>query len=139
MSKKNPKVGKSQVAGGVKPQLPIDSPLLDTIKKDQYDLVNIYTNKVEKTFVSSTPGSEDDNPEEDVDLFNLSDDSDSSLLAPNLEDITLIGKNGTRYSSGQVITDPDIYYDKNNNRFLRVTFEVKNSVGDIVKGVFLAW
>jgi len=138
MSKKNPKVGKSQVAGGVKPQLPLDSPLLDTIKKDQYDLLNIYTNKVEKTFVPSTPGSEDDDPEDILDLFDIVGTSDSSLLAPNLEDITLIGKNGTRYSSGQVITDPDIYYDKNNNRFLRVTFEVKNSVGDIVKGVFLA-
>lgn len=137
MVKKNPKIGKSQVAGGVKVQLPKDSPLIGVLKTDQYDIVDLYTNQVEKTYVPSLP-----DPQEPEDPFNPDEtgegDELSNLLAPNLEDITLIGKTGKRYSSGQVVTDPDIYYDANNNRFLKVKFEVKNSVGDIVTGVWIA-
>lgn len=135
MAKKNIKIGKSQVAGGIKVQLPKDSPLIGVLKTDQYDVVDLYTNRVEKTYVSSLPDLTDDDtavfvPDETV-------DEAIALLAPNLEDITLIGKNGTRYSSGQTITDPDIYYDTNNNRFLKVKFEIKNSVGDIVTGAII--
>lgn len=135
MAKKNIKIGKSQVAGGIKVQLPKDSPLIGVLKTDQYDVVDLYTNRVEKTYVASLPDLTDDDttvfvPDETV-------DEAIALLAPNLEDITLIGKNGTRYSSGQTITDPDIYYDTNNNRFLKVKFEIKNSVGDIVTGAII--
>jgi hypothetical protein len=134
MVKKNPKIGKSQVAGGVKVQLPKDSPLIGVLKTDQYDIVDLYTNQVERTYVPSLPDAQGDDTfvvEEDI------VDEAIDLQAPNLEDITLIGKNGTRYSSGQTITDPDIYYDANNNRFLKVKFEVKNSVGDIVTGAII--
>ena len=134
MVKKNPKIGKSQVAGGVKVQLPKDSPLIGVLKTDQYDIVDLYTNQVERTYVPSLPDAQGDGAfvvEEDI------VDETIDLQAPNLEDITLIGKNGTRYSSGQTITDPDIYYDANNNRFLKVKFEVKNSVGDIVTGAII--
>jgi hypothetical protein len=134
MVKKNPKIGKSQVAGGVKVQLPKDSPLIGVLKTDQYDIVDLYTNQVERTYVPSLPDAQGDETfvvEEDI------VDETIDLQAPNLEDITLIGKNGTRYSSGQTITDPDIYYDANNNRFLKVKFEVKNSVGDIVTGAII--
>jgi hypothetical protein len=134
MVKKNVKIGKSQVAGGIKVQLPKDSPLIGVLKTDQYDIVDLYTNQVEKTYLPSvleTQEEVDFVPEEDI------VDEPTDLLAPNLEDITLIGKNGTRYSSGQTVTDPDIYYDTNNNRFLKVKFEVKNSVGDIVTGAII--
>lgn len=133
MAKKNPKIGISQVAGGVKVQLPIDSPLIGILKTDQYDVVNLYTNTVDKTYVPTVPGDEDgDGVGEGGD-----EGVETGLLAPNLEDIVLIGTTGKRYSSGQTITDPEIYYDSNNNRFFRVRFEVKNSVGEIVKGVVL--
>lgn len=132
MVKKNPKIGSSQVAGGVKVQLPIDSPLIGILKTDQYDVVNLYTNTVDKTYVPTTPGDSDVEGEEET-----GGGEETSLAAPNLEDIVLIGTTGKRYSSGQTITDPEIYYDSNNNRFLRVKFEVKNSVGEIVKGVVL--
>jgi hypothetical protein len=125
MVRKNPKIGKSQIAGGIKVQLPLDSPLIGILKTDQYDVVNLYTNEVDKTYV----------PEEGSD--GPPGPPPEPALAPNLEDITLIGKTGKRYSSGAIITDPEIYYDSNNNRFLRVTFEVKNSVGDIVKGAII--
>ena len=124
MVRKNPKIGKSQIAGGIKVQLPLDSPLIGILKTDQYDVVNLYTNEVDKTYVPEDPFEPPDPPPEPV-------------LAPNLEDITLIGKTGKRYSSGAIITDPEIYYDSNNNRFLKVTFEVKNSVGDTVKGAII--
>jgi hypothetical protein len=134
MSKKNPKVGSSQIAGGVKVQLPIDSPLIGILKTDQYDVVNLYTNQVDKTYVETSP----DDGEFDPDYLNdKPDDPKDGPGAPNLEDIVLIGATGKRYSSGQTITDPEIYYDSNNNRMFRVTFEVKNSVGDIVKGVMI--
>jgi hypothetical protein len=132
MVKKNPKIGSSQVAGGVKVQLPIDSPLIGILKTDQYDVVNLYTNAVDKTYVPTVPGDEDVDGDGDGDVGG-----ETGLAAPNLEDIVLIGTTGKRYSSGQTITDPEIYYDSNNNRFLRVKFEVKNSVGEIVKGVVL--
>jgi hypothetical protein len=134
MATKKPRIGKSQVAGGVKVQLPIDSPLIGVLKTDQYDVVNVYSNKVDLTYVASSPadgegdeGDDDDNYTEPIETSN----------APNLEDIVLIGATGKRYSSGQTITDPEIYYDANNNRLLKVTFEVKNSVGEIVKGVVI--
>lgn len=134
MAKKNPRIGKSQIAGGVKVQLPMDSPLIGILKTDQYDVVNVYTNQVDKTYVASSPddNGDPDDPGDgtDDDVYDLSD-------APNLEDIVLIGTTGKRYSSGQTITDPEVYYDANNNRLLRVTFEVKNSVGEIVKGVVI--
>ena len=134
MAKKNPRIGKSQIAGGVKVQLPKDSPLIGILKTDQYDVVNVYTNQVDKTYVPSSP---DDNGDPD-DLGDGPDDEVYDLSdAPNLEDIVLIGTTGKRYSSGQTITDPEVYYDANNNRLLRVTFEVKNSVGEIVKGVVI--
>jgi hypothetical protein len=128
MAKKNIKVGQSQVAGGVKVQLPLDSPLIGVLKTDQYDVVNLYTNKVDKTFIPSDPDEEQEEEVED----EVTDPE--VLIVPNLEDIVLIGATGKRYSSGQTVTDPEIYYDSNNNRMLKVTFEVKNSVGDIVKG-----
>lgn len=128
MAKKNIKVGQSQVAGGVKVQLPLDSPLIGVLKTDQYDVVNLYTNKVDKTFIPSDPDEEQEDGEEE----EVTDPE--VLIVPNLEDIVLIGSTGKRYSSGQTVTDPEIYYDSNNNRMLKVTFEVKNSVGDIVKG-----
>jgi hypothetical protein len=128
MAKKNIKVGQSQVAGGVKVQLPLDSPLIGVLKTDQYDVVNLYTNKVDKTFIPSDPDEEQEEEVED----EVTDPE--LLIVPNLEDIVLIGATGKRYSSGQTVTDPEIYYDSNNNRMLKVTFEVKNSVGDIVKG-----
>lgn len=135
MATKKPRIGKSQIAGGVKVQLPIDSPLIGVLKTDQYDLVNIYTNKVDKTYVASSP---DDNEDPEDDNYDTTPDEPIDILdAPNLEDIVLIGTTGKRYSSGQTITDPEIYYDANNNRLLRVTFEVKNSVGEIVKGVMI--
>ena len=134
MAKKNPRIGKSQIAGGVKVQLPMDSPLIGILKTDQYDVVNVYTNQVDKTYVPSSP---DDNGDPD-DLGDGPDDEVYDLSdAPNLEDIVLIGTTGKRYSSGQTITDPEVYYDANNNRLFRVTFEVKNSVGEIVKGVVI--
>ncbi len=134
MAKKNPRIGKSQIAGGVKVQLPKDSPLIGILKTDQYDVVNVYTNQVDKTYVPSSP---DDNGDPD-DLGDGPDDEVYDLSdAPNLEDIVLIGTTGKRYSSGQTITDPEVYYDANNNRLFRVTFEVKNSVGEIVKGVVI--
>ena len=136
MAKKNPRIGKSQIAGGVKVQLPKDSPLIGILKTDQYDVVNVYTNQVDKTYVPSSP---DDNGDPD-DLGDGPDDEVYDLSdAPNLEDIVLIGTTGKRYSSGQTITDPEVYYDANNNRLFRVTFEVKNSVGEIVKGVVIIW
>lgn len=135
MAKKNPRIGKSQVAGGVKVQLPIDSPLIGILKTDQYDVVNVYTNKVDKTYVASSPADSDEDDENDDDFQEVIDASD----APNLEDIVLIGSTGKRYSSGQTITDPEVYYDANNNRLLKVTFEVKNSVGEVVKGVVIIW
>jgi hypothetical protein len=125
MVRKNPKIGKSQIAGGIKVQLPLDSPLIGILKTDQYDVVNLYTNQVDKTYV----------PEEGFD--GPPDPPPEPVFAPNLEDITLIGKTGKRYSSGAVITDPEIYYDSNNNRLLKVTFEVKNSAGDTVKGAII--
>jgi hypothetical protein len=134
MAKKNPRIGKSQIAGGVKVQLPMDSPLIGILKTDQYDVVNVFTNQVDKTYVPSSP---DDNGDPD-DLGDGPDDEVYDLSdAPNLEDIVLIGTTGKRYSSGQTITDPEVYYDANNNRLFRVTFEVKNSVGEIVKGVVI--
>ena len=134
MAKKNPRIGKSQIAGGVKVQLPKDSPIIGILKTDQYDVVNVFTNQVDKTYVPSSP---DDNGDPD-DLGDGPDDEVYDLSdAPNLEDIVLIGTTGKRYSSGQTITDPEVYYDANNNRLLRVTFEVKNSVGEIVKGVVI--
>jgi hypothetical protein len=136
MVKKNPKIGSSQVAGGIKVQLPADSPLIGILKTDQYDIVNVFTNIVDKTYIESSPGSEE--PDED---FAVGDDEEeavvSNLLAPNLEDIVFIGKSGQRYTSGQNISDLDIYYDKNNNRFLKVKFEIKNTAGEIVKGVMM--
>ena len=136
MAKKNVKIGKSQVAGGIKVQLPKDSPLIGVLKTDQYDIVDPYTNQVEKTYLPSLPDLQDE--ELNIVADDVADET-IDLLAPNLEDITLIGKNGTRYSSGQTITDPDIYYDTNNNRFLKVKFEIKNSVGDIVTGAIIVW
>lgn len=135
MVKKNPKIGKSQIAGGVKVQLPKDSPLIGVLKTDQYDIVNLYTNEVDKSYVPSLP----DTGEAGLGEIVLDETSpgEIGIAAPNLEDITLIGKTGKRYSSGQTITDPDIYYDTNNNRFLKVKFEIKNSVGDIVTGVVI--
>ena len=91
-------------------------------------MVNIYTNNVDKTFIPSEPDEEQEEEVED----EVTDPE--LLIVPNLEDIVLIGATGKRYSSGQTVTDPEIYYDSNNNRMLKVTFEVKNSVGDIVKG-----
>lgn len=136
MVKKNPKIGSSQVAGGIKVQLPADSPLIGILKTDQYDVLNVFTNVVDKTYVPSIPGSEE--PEEDFD-GDTEDESPGTetLLAPNLEDIVFIGKSGQRYTSGQNISDLDIYYDKNNNRFLKVKFEIKNSAGETVKGVII--
>jgi hypothetical protein len=133
MTKKNPRIGKSQIAGGVKVQLPIDSPLIGVLKTDQYDVVNLYTNQVDKTYVATNP----DDGEFDPDDPTLALDPEEPVGAPNLEDIVLIGATGKRYSSGQTITDPEIYYDSNNNRMLKVTFEVKNSVGDTVKGAII--
>jgi len=133
MATKKPRIGKSQVAGGVKVQLPIDSPLIGVLKTDQYDVVNVYTNQVDKTYVASSP---DDNDDPDDPIDDPDDPIDVSD-APNLEDIVLIGTTGKRYSSGQTITDPEIYYDSNNNRMLRVKFEIKNSVGDVVKGAII--
>jgi hypothetical protein len=137
MVKKNPKIGSSQVAGGIKVQLPADSPLIGILKTDQYDIVNVFTNVVDKTYVESPPGSGD--PDEDFDLGEGEDEEPivGSLLAPNLEDIVFIGKSGKRYTSGQNISDLDIYYDKNNNRFLKVKFEIKNIAGETVKGVIM--
>jgi hypothetical protein len=134
MVKKNPKIGQSQVAGGVKVQLPIDSPLIGILKTDQYDVVNLYTNQVDKTYVPTSPDDGDEDPDNPGDGV---DDPTDPVGAPNLEDIVLIGSTGKRYSSGQTITDPEIYYDSNNNRMLRVTFEIKNSVGNTVKGAII--
>lgn len=137
MATKKPRIGKSQIAGGVKVQLPKDSPLINVLKTDQYDIVNIYTNKIDKTYLASSP---DDNEDPEDDNYDTTPDEPIDILdAPNLEDIVLIGTTGKRYSSGQTITDPEIYYDANNNRLLRVTFEVKNSIGEIVKGVMIIW
>lgn len=133
MTRKNPRIGKSQIAGGVKVQLPADSPLIGVLKTDQYDIVNLYTNVVDKTYAPVLPGDEDQDPDD----FEGDEGTEGGTAAPNLEDIVLIGTTGKRYSSGQTITDPEIYYDSNNNRFLRVKFEVKNSVGEIVKGVIV--
>lgn len=133
MATKKPRIGKSQVAGGVKVQLPIDSPLIGVLKTDQYDVVNVYTNKVDLTYVASSPADSDEDDEND----DTEPDPIDVSGAPNLEDIVLIGTTGKRYSSGQTITDPEIYYDANNNRLFRVTFEVKNSVGEVVKGVVI--
>jgi hypothetical protein len=133
MATKKPRIGKSQVAGGVKVQLPIDSPLIGVLKTDQYDVVNVYTNKVDLTYVASSPSDSDDDDDDDDSYTEPIETS----TAPNLEDIVLIGTTGKRYSSGQTITDPEIYYDANNNRLLKVTFEVKNSVGEIVKGAII--
>ena len=127
MARKNPKIGKSQVAGGIKVQLPLDSPLIGVLKTDQYDVVNLYTNQVTLPML---PGDGEEDPFEPP-------PPPPPVIAPNLEDIVLIGATGKRYSSGQVITDPEIYYDSNNNRLLKVTFEVKNSVGDTVKGAII--
>lgn len=135
MVKKNPKIGKSQVAGGVKVLLPKDSPLIGVLKTDQYDIVDLFTNQVDKSFVPSLPDPGETDPGE-TDPGETGP-GETGIAAPNLEDITLIGKTGKRYSSGQTITDPDIYYDANNNRFLKVKFEIKNSVGDIVTGVLI--
>jgi hypothetical protein len=135
MVKKNPKIGKSQIAGGVKVQLPKDSPLIGVLKTDQYDIVNLYTNEVDKSYVPSLPDTGEAGLVEIV--LDETSPGEIGIAAPNLEDITLIGKTGKRYSSGQTITDPDIYYDTNNNRFLKVKFEIKNSVGDIVTGVVI--
>jgi hypothetical protein len=136
MTKKNPRIGKSQIAGGVKVQLPIDSPLIGVLKTDQYDVVNLYTNQVDKTYVATTPDDGVGNGDEGGEGDDGSKYPEPTTF-PNLEDITLIGANGTRYSSGQTITDPEIYYDSNNNRKLKVTFEVKNNTGEIVKGVVI--
>lgn len=133
MVKKNPKIGQSQVAGGVKVQLPIDSPLIGILKTDQYDVVNLYTNQVDKTYVPTSPDDGDFEPDDP----SVEVEPEEPVGAPNLEDIVLIGATGKRYSSGQTITDPEIYYDSNNNRMLKVTFEVKNSIGDIVKGAII--
>jgi hypothetical protein len=134
MTKKNPRIGKSQVAGGVKVQLPIDSPLIGVLKTDQYDVVNLYTNQVDKTYVPTSPDDGDENPNDPGDGL---DDPAEPVGAPNLEDIVLIGSTGKRYSSGETITDPEIYYDSNNNRMLKVTFEIKNSIGETVKGAII--
>lgn len=134
MATKKPRIGKSQVAGGVKVQLPVDSPLIGILKTDQYDIVNVFTEKVDKTYVATSP---DDNGDPDIPDDDTDDDVYDLSDAPNLEDIVLIGTTGKRYSSGQTITDPEIYYDANNNRLLRVTFEVKNSVGETVKGAII--
>lgn len=134
MATKKPRIGKSQIAGGVKVQLPVDSPLIGVLKTDQYDVVNVYTNQIDKTYIASSPDNNDD-PDENDD--NYPDDPIDTSDAPNLDDIVLIGTTGKRYSSGQTITDPEVYYDANNNRLLRVTFEVKNSVGEIVKGAII--
>jgi hypothetical protein len=136
MTKKNPRIGKSQIAGGVKVQLPIDSPLIGILKTDQYDVVNLYTNQVDKTYVATTPDDGGGNGDEGGEGDDGTTYPEPTTF-PNLEDITLIGANGTRYSSGQTITDPEIYYDSNNNRKLKVTFEVKNNTGEIVKGVVI--
>lgn len=133
MTKKNPRIGKSQIAGGVKVQLPIDSPLIGVLKTDQYDVVNLYTNQVDKTYVPTSPDDGDFDPDDP----SVEVEPEEPVGAPNLEDIVLIGATGKRYSSGQTITDPEIYYDSNNNRMLKVTFEVKNSIGDIVKGAII--
>jgi hypothetical protein len=133
MARKNPKIGKSQIAGGVKVQLPLDSPLIGVLKTDQYDLVNLYTNDVIQSFFPTDP----DDGEGIPDPFPDPEPDPEPVAAPNLSDIVLIGSTGKRYSSGQTIDDPEIYYDSNNNRMLRVTFEVKNSIGDIVKGAII--
>jgi hypothetical protein len=133
MVRKNPKIGKSQIAGGVKVQLPLDSPLIGVLKTDQYDLVNLYTNDVIQSFLPTDP----DDGEGIPDPFPDPDPDPVVLGAPNLSDIVLIGSTGKRYYYGQTIDDPEIYYDSNNNRMLKVTFEVKNSIGDIVKGAII--
>ena len=133
MVRKNPKIGKSQIAGGVKVQLPLDSPLIGVLKTDQYDVVNLYTNQVVQSFIPTDP----DDEEEVVEPVPEPIPDPEPVGAPNLSDIVLIGATGKRYSSGQTITDPEVYYDSNNNRLLRVTFEVKNSIGDIVKGAIV--
>lgn len=133
MVRKNPKIGKSQIAGGVKVQLPLDSPLIGVLKTDQYDVVNLYTNQVVQSFIPTDP----DDEEEVVEPVPEPIPDPEPVGAPNLSDIVLIGATGKRYSSGQTITDPEVYYDSNNNRLLRVTFEVKNSIGDIVKGAII--
>ena len=135
MVRKNPKIGKSQIAGGVKVQLPLDSPLIGVLKTDQYDLVNLYTNDVIQSFLPTDP----DDGEGIPDPFPDPDPDPVVLGAPNLSDIVLIGSTGKRYYYGQTIDDPEIYYDSNNNRMLKVTFEVKNSIGDIVKGAIIIW
>ena len=137
MTKKSPRIGKSQIAGGIKVQLPIDSPLIGVLKTDQYDVVNLYTNEVDKTYVATDPGDGDPDGPGPEDPGTDGPVYPEPTVFPNLEDITLIGANGTRYSSGQTITDPEIYYDSNNNRKFKVTFEVKNNSGEIVKGVVI--
>ena len=65
MATKKPRIGKSQIAGGVKVQLPIDSPLIGVLKTDQYDIVNVYTNQIDKTYIASSPDNNDDPDEND--------------------------------------------------------------------------
>lgn len=91
-------------------------PLIDILKPEFVTVIKgdaLYSKS--KDSVSSDGGDEDDTSE-------VTDETvESALEAPFLSDITIVKKEKIR--------------DKNGNDFLRITVNVKNHVGEAVKGV----
>lgn len=91
-------------------------PLIDVL---QPELVTIIKGD---SFYSKTKGdSTPDGSEEDDTSDSTDETTETNLEAPFLSDLTIVKKEKVR--------------DKNGNDFLRITVNVKNHVGEAVKGV----
>jgi hypothetical protein len=101
-----------------------DDPLTKVLKKEHWDLVDPFTFQIDEGPVGTTPkdkftfevtiGDGNEDEPEDPGL--------TKLKAPNLEDITVVKS--------------EIYFDQKNTPRARFIFNVKNSVGDDVIGVY---
>lgn len=100
-----------------------DDPLVKALKKEHVDIINPFTYNFDDTPSGSLPTSK-------VTFTAVFDDGDDpkekepsdKLAAPNLEDISLVKS--------------EIYYDQKGVPQVRFIFNVKNSVGDEVVGVY---
>lgn len=101
-----------------------DDPLTKVIKKEHWDELDPFSYQIDEGPSGSFPnnkftfevniGDNDDEPDEDP--------NKDKLKAPNLEDITVVKS--------------EIYFDQKNIPRARFIFNVKNSAGDDVIGVY---
>lgn len=113
MAKNNPKL-----------KLFEDDPLTKVLKKEHWDLIDPFTFQLDEGPAGTNPKDKftaevnigDDNEEEE------DDPNKDKLKAPNLEDITVVKS--------------EIYFDQKNIPKARFIFNVKNSAGEDVIGVF---